>query len=132
MKKLNILVSLLLACVIVLSLFIFNVSADPIVYDISEAQDGSLIATFDTDTLTISGAGRMIEYTKYSEYPYSSHRADIDYLVFEDGCTIENIGAYAFQGGGGYHFFEEINLCLVHLFQNRVFLQVLNCILLSF
>ena len=98
MKKLSKFVSIVLSCIMLLSLFTVNVLAEETVYDISENQDNSLTATYNSETgvLTIAGAGRMIDYTTASNTPYYSIRSNVTSLIFEENCSIEYIGNNGF------------------------------------
>lgn len=99
MKKSNLkAISFFLLIAMMVSLFNVNVFAEPVVYDISANGDSSLTATYDstTYTLTISGSGAMMDYASYSAVPYTSVRKAIQTVVFEEGCSITNIGSYAF------------------------------------
>ena len=99
MKKSNLkAISFFLMIAMMVSLFNVNVFAEPVVYDISANGDNSLTATYDstTYTLTISGSGAMMDYASYSSVPYTSVRKAIQTVIFDEGCTISNIGSYAF------------------------------------
>ena len=99
MKKSNLkAISFFLLIAMVVSLLSVNIFAEPVVYDISANSDGSLTATYDstTYTLTISGTGEMKDYTQSNLVPYSSVSRLIKEVVFEDNCSISSIGSYAF------------------------------------
>jgi len=99
MKKSNLkAISFFLLIAMVVSLLSVNIFAEPITYDISENGDSSLTAVLDTTayTLTISGSGKMKNYSNSSSVPWYSNRNYIKEVVFEEGCAIESISDYAF------------------------------------
>lgn len=100
MKKLSKIVSIVLSCIMLLSLFTVNVLAEETVYDISENQDNSLTATYNSETgvLTIAGAGRMVEYISKDYYPYASIQRKVTKIICEEDCSIEYISKEAFSG----------------------------------
>lgn len=76
-------------------------------WDVSENQDGSIIATFDdtTATLTISGKGKIKEGSFNSDYLWYSKKKDIAKVLISNG--IENIPTRAFEE---YKHLREIKL----------------------
>lgn len=66
-------------------------------WDASADGDGSVTATYDTatKTLTVSGTGEMATYKKASLAPWmADYQTTIEKVVIEAG--VENVGAYAF------------------------------------
>jgi hypothetical protein len=64
--------------------------------EITSGTTGSLLWSLSGDTLTISGAGAMPDYTLASPAPWYSFRDSVKTVVIELGVT--GIGSYAFYG----------------------------------
>lgn len=93
------LMSILLSIALVLSVInIAPVYAEGNTWDVSVGGDGSVTATYDetTKTLTVSGNGDMAKYSTTSLPPYNDYLSSIENVVIEDGVT--NIGNRAFKG----------------------------------
>lgn len=74
-----------------------SLSANIKSWDVSANQDGSITATFDknTRTLTISGSGAMKNYTgSYTDVPWLSYNSEIYKVNISEGIT--NISSYSF------------------------------------
>lgn len=69
------------------------------VFDISQAQDGSLTASIVDDALVVTGAGVMQDFADASGAPWSGQAASITSISLPDG--LESIGANAFAGMSG-------------------------------
>ncbi len=54
-----------------------------------------VVWSFEDGRLTVSGAGRMSDFTDYESTPFSAFRAEVREVVIADG--VENIGNYAFS-----------------------------------
>lgn len=61
-------------------------------WDVSEANDGSVVAEYDAGKLTITGQGAMRNFT---EAPYAHLRKDVTSVVVEPGIT--SVGSNAFK-----------------------------------
>ena len=58
-------------------------------------QGENVTYTFDGETLTISGSGKMSDYSRASDTPWYSYITSIKNVVIEDG--VQSIGDYAFS-----------------------------------
>lgn len=96
-KKILYFMSLLFICGIMLlsTSFVFAEEVE-LGKDLSEAQNGSITATYDTETktITIKGAGRMKNLST-SSYIIAPSGGKIENIVFEEGITY--IGRYTFR-----------------------------------
>lgn len=96
-KKILHFISLLFICSIMLlsTSFVFAEEVD-LGRDLSEAQNGSITATYDaeTKTITIKGVGRMKNLST-SSYIIAPSGGKIENIVFEEGITY--IGSYTFR-----------------------------------
>ena len=73
-----------------------NLMAETFEYDLSAAQDGSVMGTLDTGTglFTIEGTGEMLNYSSSSDRQFNSYRNKIKTVTISDGIT--NIPANMF------------------------------------
>ncbi len=74
---------------------IVNAAETILTWDISEGEDGSVNAILDSDgVLTITGTGKMKNWTTYKNVPWYKYTSYIKTVVIEEGVT--NVGSYAF------------------------------------
>ena len=66
-----------------------NLMAETFEYDLSAAQDGSIMGTLDTGTglFTIEGTGEMLNYSSSSSRGFNSYRNKIKTVTISDGIT---------------------------------------------
>lgn len=98
--------SLFLVMAVLVTCFAVPIYAEPVVYDVSANGDGSVTATYDPDTytMTISGTGAMKDYNNKVTtdcVPYYNKLASMKKIVVEKGIT--HIGTNAFYAYYSYY-----------------------------
>ena len=102
--------NLVLLVLVMVMCFTVPAFADVTEYDVSVNGDGSVMASFDseTGTLTISGNGPMKDYAYNSLPAYRTHAKSIKKVVIEEGVT--RIGSYAFYSDYSSVAIEELDI----------------------
>lgn len=93
----KLLVVMVIVALVISAVSGINLMAETFEYDLSAAQDGSIMGTLDRSTgeFIIEGTGEMLNYTSYSNRPYHTYAANyIRKVTISEGIT--NIPDYAF------------------------------------
>lgn len=76
-----------------------------------------IVASYKSDTLTLSGSGAMYEYNSASQYPYYG-KYSYQTIIVEEGIT--SIGKYAFEEGANSYTYYKTTIKNIQLPQSLI------------